>query len=95
MMKRITFVVEQYVDPWSSNVHEIFKALIEGDTLVYSRDYGHSKKNMIDYIEDFINDFDIQAMRNNTYTIDMSNVSSTYSLSNPPAREYITDDTIG
>jgi hypothetical protein len=94
MMKKIIFLVEHYVDPWTSNVHDLFKVCIEGDIVVYSKDYGYSSKNMIDYIRDFLKDFDVQAMMSNTYTIDMSNTNSTYSISNPPDRMYVTDDTI-
>lgn len=93
-MKRITFEIENYVDAWSSEVHDVFKVFIEGDTLVYSRDYGRSNKNIVDYISDFIKEFDVQAMQSNTYTIDLSDKRDTYSVSSSSYPVYTTDDTI-
>lgn len=92
--KKITFKVEHYVDAYTSAVHEVFKVFVEDETLVYMRDYKRQRGNIIDYISDFIKEFDVVSMQSNTYTLDFREKNTPFSVTaiNPP--DYITDDTI-
>lgn len=92
--KKITFKVEHYVDAYTSAVHEVFKVFVEDETLVYMRDYKRQRGNIIDYISDFIKEFDVVSMQSNTYTLDFRERNTAFSVSqiNPP--DYVTDDTI-
>jgi hypothetical protein len=92
--KKITFKVEHYIDAYTSAVHEVFKVYVEDETLVYMRDNKRERRNIIDYICDFIKEFDVVSMQTNTYTLDFKERNAGYSVTaiNPP--DYVTDDTI-
>ena len=94
MTKRMTFEMEHYIEPFSSNVHSVLKVFIEDKTLIYHRDFGYTDKNILDMIGVFLQETEVMSMQSTTYTIDISDGSGTYSVTDMNPKVYITDDTI-
>ena len=93
-MKTITFGIENHVDTFSGDVHDTFKVIIEGE-VIYSKDYGHSDRNIFDYIQEFLSEVKLSSEQDDgTYTIEVSEMDSTYSVTNAHPIEYVTDDTL-
>jgi hypothetical protein len=92
-MKRVTFTIDKYIEPWTSLEHTVFNVFIE-DMPVYSKDYGYSEKNIIDFIGDFIKEVDLGEIRSKTYTIRINGGDTTYSVTNMPTENYTSDDTL-
>lgn len=95
MMKTITFGIEHYVNEISGLVCDTFKVILDGE-VIYTRDYGYSDRNIFDYIQEFLSEAKLSSAHNNdgTYTIEISDGDSTYSVTDAAPREYVTDDTL-
>lgn len=92
MMKTITFGIENHV---SGDLHDTFKVIIEGE-VIYTKDYGHSDRNIFDYIQEFLSEVKLSSPHQDDgiYTIEISEGDTTYSVTDATPREYITDDTL-
>jgi hypothetical protein len=94
MTTSLTFKVEFYVETFSSNVHRVLKVYTEGDTLVYTRDFGYTDRSIFEMIEEFISGMREQEPQAGTYVVNISDTNGTYSVTDMNPRIYITDDTI-
>ena len=94
-MKTITFGIENYVDEFSGTVCDTFKVILEGE-VIYTKAYGYSDRNIFDYIQEFLSEAKLRSEDNDDgiYTIEISEGDSTYSVTDPHPREYVTDDTL-
>lgn len=93
-MKTITFGIENHVDTFSGDVYDTFKVIIEGE-VIYTKDYGYSDRNIFDYIQEFLSEVKLSSPhQDGTYTIEISDGDTTYSVTDATPREYITDDTL-
>lgn len=93
-MKTIAFGIEHYVDSYTGMVHDTFKVMLEGE-VIYTKDYGYSDKNIFDYIQAFLNETKLGSPHHDgTYTIEITENDSTYSVTDATPREYTTDDTL-